>query len=1123
MANIYGGNSGTGQTQSKYKAPKIGSGGGSIAPDVPSGGGAAPASSGGKLYIDLTDPAGSLNSAASSLGDFAAGVGSIGIPGGPNLGGVAATAGAPFGAARDALDSGLQALGGIELPYAGDDPTKTNAHLGDVPGAIGEGLGLAGKGLERTIAGQRVTGGPLADFSIEDVLPFGGIQKGLRAAAGQGEGEALPPDLQERLDNGESVDKVADELVARGAGYSSDPIRNLTSEFVLDPMNFVGGFAARGAGALAKAGMTLKTADEVRNLGLSTRVAGTTYNAVTRGLSGAGAAFVDKAIGPVTSGALHTLGTGSLGRFRSGFGRLSKGYALAIDDAAGYANANLLNQVIVDEIMSEANIGRKFTGTLGETVATRLAAKMKVAPGQLERRAQELLQRVAPTTYGVDDVAGQTARRMALVTDSSIEDAARLVGSKVSKRAFQTADFLLYGKAGNDLEAAKAAALASAKKGRIDIDRLTVVSRDTLDKDTALELAADLKTDYAEAINRYPILGNRFLGKNPSADEVRDFLGQLIDKDALPTLVKEATTKRNALPSVLGDWRQKYGEFYALGFRPKADLTLIDDAAGNPSFVKPFIEFPSTARPVTARNPLGRTVDALFRGIGQTTIVQEARERFTDAIVAKGLPIAPDQARGIFKAIIDEAAERGVTPRALARETVATGAGEARRVESVYDAAFRRFLSPEQYDELTARVDPTFLVMKAFRGNWRTVGLTQGLTGSVKATRLVGPGAAAIAENVYPKMRFTLNPLFQAQELIESPVWNGLRGVLQRPMAADLAEAYKGLAELPEFKYMTEAGYFLNIAGGKSFERFVGQNDKLGRALSRFADIQSRKGAMRVAQVLAEHGEEFKGAVQQINPKLWRTMEEAYGTTDPRLIADKFLTERMALTSGDLEEVTKAFDAAKPAGAFEGPAGETVWQAFRDSFRQSSAQAFKTHFFTPERGWLERSVNHPFLGLYPLSYMLKVASEFSRFLLARPFGLKAPLAGAAALERTQQAFMGAYVDDPDFRKWLDDNKDATYLANLLLPGQPTQLGAGLPAWARHISGDLAQGKAITGDTITREAMDTASYSLAAPVNAFNTTVAAGADIGSMAQDVFANLERAAREYDGQFPIGSQRP
>jgi hypothetical protein len=140
------------------------------------------------------------------------------------------------------------------------------------------------------------------------------------------------------------------------------------------------------------------------------------------------------------------------------------------------------------------------------------------------------------------------------------------------------------------------------------------------------------------------------------------------------------------------------------------------------------------------------------------------------------------------------------------------------------------------------------------------------------------------------------------------------------------------------------------------------------------------------------------------------------------------------------------------------PETETMWQAFRVSLEKASDQAYKTHFFNPERGFLERTINHPYLGLYPLSYMWgKVLPEFARFLLAKPFGLDAPLLGWDAAQHVQEAML-VQMNDPEFAKQMNDNKGLIYLIQLMLPATPENIPVNAPAWARHAAAAAAGGK-----------------------------------------------------------------
>lgn len=712
------------------------------------------------------------------------------------------------------------------------------------------------------------------------------------------------------------------------------------------------------------------------------------------------------------------------------------------------------------------------------------------------------------------DFAGRTGAALAVesvpkyaaTTGMSVEDAARVLGKSVDRQTARTIHLAYYGHAGGELAEIKRA--LHGTKAKIDVDRLTVIAPDTLTDELA-EQVLDGTIKPFEAVERFSVLGNHFLGKNPSDEAVFEFIEKI--RDSLPQAVRLPKSGKDKLPPELSDWRVRNADFgYELGFAPKDGWKAIVDEDGNVVMSDPFVHFTTDADPVTMRNPLGRFMDFLMRGTTQTVIVQKSRQRMVDVIADAKLPIAPNQIRAIHKDILDTAASRKETPRGL------SAVFEEGR--PIYEAIFKKHLGPEEWDALTTKYDPTFVVMKAFEGDWDTVGLTQKLTGKAKSLGAEGklpPGRmiATITEFLYPKARFTLRPTFQAQEMIESPVFNAMRGVTSREVPDDLAKAYAQLAEQPEFQYLAQAE-IIGILGEREAARFMGANTPIGRAMGRFTNIQARKEVARVRQVMFEHGEDFREAVRAINPRYWKAMEEAYGTTDPKIIADRFLGERMALASGDDEAISRLLDEAafKP----DDQQGEMVLQAFKDSMRQASNRAFRTHFFTPERGWLERTLNHPYLALYPLSYMWgKVLPEFARFLVKRPFGKDFPIAPLVTLERVQQAYLGALADDPEFAKHIEENKDSIYFANLLFPGNPVNLTVNAPAWARHVAEDVQAGREITGRTVVREIADSGAYAFT-PVRDAEQVTKVGEDLGEIAEDIFANLERAAAQYDGQF-------
>jgi hypothetical protein len=1506
---------GSGSSSIPTYSPEPLTGGGQLDVEEPQ----AESSGAGKGSIDIIDPVGSVVDTVGSMAGFAGGL----------IGGVAGAIGsigpdgetASIGQLAEDVGRIPGGIGDLQLPYLGPEGGQA-ATISQIPGAMYEPIYQVQQAAQRQLAKERVE-----RFQNPDP----------RYTGRKAEFNQLPPDLAARLEAGESVDAIAEELVARNAGFSDDPVTQFASEVALDPLNLIAPGVGKGLQVAKAASKAIYVPQVYAGMGIPARAAGVAYDTISRGMSSGAAAFMDKALGPATSGAFHALGTGSYNRFSLGLRKLDRGYATALDDAAAVANANLLNAVMADDIAADIAAGLAKADTFADDLGVRLDARRAYKPDELERRAEELLQRSAPDFLGMstDDLTDFTARALARATGASYEDALRIVGKATVKDA-QTAHWLRYGKAIDEFGEAREAALLDEVKN-IDVERLTLIADDTLTVERAAALAkATPGTLYDEAM-RYEVLRNHFLGKHPSDGDILDFVKKLKKEGALHEAVKAPKSGKNKLPGPLSEFRQRWaGEGYDLGFAPKDGMKVLKDDAGNVLWSKPFVNVTTRRDPATIANPLGRMLEGGFRGITQARIVQESRQRMVQKVVEAGLPISPNQVRSIHKAIIDEAADRSVTPRALV--------GEKQGGEVLYDSIFKRFLSSTEYEALTAKFDPTFLVMRSFEGNWNTVGLTQKLTGRAK----VLPVIAKIAEALYPKARFTYRPTFQLQEMIESPVLNALRGVTGRAVDPELAKAYRAMAEMPEFKYL-EAAEYLNIAGDRLVTKYMGANTALGRALGRFKNIQGAKEQARVRQVLAEHGPEFKEAVQQIDPRAWAAMEEAYGTTDPHVIADRFLEERIRLgaaedideamaavdevaaanaapsggvpkgytadpaafgdswidlsvlpeergmwhattnlsavragglksrvelghttkglgggmvdlgryvsvtvneghaqeiaarltlasraarkettideildafpayddpyfmaraagveasdefdevieaiaakygddhyelvrrldegladmfdesevfsgrvgltaspeemaaldpsnigvvrvaakdlgdrykneglvrnvgpdvnelqfESGDLvvldddavsagQRIQQAYDegdiargqaenvaegvrrggtaesggaikpserpmptiiqttapgpdgpafSAKaddlfdaglpldpdpvyvyhaapqsafrsigsdglrrgeagggglvyvadsapalmaflprrgpvtvfrmrrsavaaevtkndvgedvlgelvvrsdvppgvleyrgddgawhrlvdeptptsaaaapkeppvPAWAAASPQGEAVWQAFRDSFRQASIQGFKTHFFNPQRGWVERSLNHPYLGIYPLSYMWgKILPEFARFLLVRPFGKNVPLVGAVNLQRVQQAYLGALAEDPEFSQFMQDNAESIYFANLLFPGNPVNLTANAPAYLRHISEDAAAGRPITGETIAREVADTGSYAFGGAVKDVEQATKVGADLVDIGQDIFANLERAAREFDG---------
>jgi hypothetical protein len=432
-------------------------------------------------------PQAQSNRARGNFGDFLGGLGSIGIPGGPNLGGIAQVASTPVRFGAEVAGNALGAVGGIALPYLGNDPTKTNAHLGDVPGLIGDVISAPEQAVERQAAKDRLQGGGNVGLDILNTAGralFGSNTDSLRqlAASYTSKGEAvpqnvakalaeldsqsaLPADIQARLDAGESVDALSQVMAERGIGFNNDQGANLLASTVLDPLNLLSFGAGKVATAAKNADRAIQAGEKI---GVGERFMGTAYNAASRGLSAGGAALMDHVLGPSASGVFHALGTAPYNAVKNAAAKLAPEYGNAFIDAFSRGAAQMPRAVIARYMAEEAtsDIQRygkaalsKLPTDIGGSIESRLSALRTINNDQIERRTEELLSRVAPDFAGHTDDARfiESRDKLAQITGMSSEDAARALGDKANLKTAQTIHLAFYGKAGDDLARAKAA------------------------------------------------------------------------------------------------------------------------------------------------------------------------------------------------------------------------------------------------------------------------------------------------------------------------------------------------------------------------------------------------------------------------------------------------------------------------------------------------------------------------------------------------------------------------------------------------------------------------------------------------------------------------------------------
>ena len=146
---------------------------------------------------------------------------------------------------------------------------------------------------------------------------------------------------------------------------------------------------------------------------------------------------------------------------------------------------------------------------------------------------------------------------------------------------------------------------------------------------------------------------------------------------------------------------------------------------------------------------------------------------------------------------------------------------------------------------------------------------------------------------------------------------------------------------------------------------------------------------------------------------------------------------------------------------------EAMLQQARNIFRRGEEEAYTLHYHNRGRTWLERSINHQFIGLYPFSYMWgKILPEMIRFLVKEPFGIPAPLGGYILTNHIYRQMMIRQSFDEDFREEMAKGQGTMRMFALLMPALPWEIPVNAPLWLRRVAeADLIyQDKVEAGDT-----------------------------------------------------------
>ena len=612
--------------------------------------------------------------------------------------------------------------------------------------------------------------------------------------------------------------------------------------------------------------------------------------------------------------------------------------------------------------------------------------------------------------------------------------------------------------------------------------------------DDAAKASKSLKDLSDDLVNKYDEFGAAFSGDDYTYQQVIDFLRKARGitvrelKDAERSLISNAKTPAMRQLAEVEKELTQYG--YRLGIAPKGGvgkvMTMVPDHHGRERFIEMVMPFSDTLDHVAIKGiddalvaeklrptALSRIWEGISRPYGAEVTKNVIAERFVTSMVRK-TGISVGAARAIMAKVSTLAAEKGIQPRALFLD--------ADEVEKIF-----RFEMKDKYGELArAGSNPIKEIVDASAGDWSSAGLTTGFTGRVKAFR---PEITILTDRIYPEIRFgKLNPFFNlVLERIETSIMrlqygirkevarqglNDIQGTVLRKAHLDprnvSREITDGTMDLMDRAALNTA---TAVTSSPNFGRRVANKLKDYFTVSGKNSLVSIKGVQETKRIARDimtdrlAAREFIDTLETVAPGKLKLLAEHYGVStgedvierlladylvqsDPILFAKMVKSENIAARRLATETLQKGGLTKKQASDI---AGATIG-AYEIALLRASRSAQKAQYFASHRTWLERSVNHPFLGIYPYSYMVqKAIPSLLRYLFLTPLGKGriAPGLGFEKFDQVLEWMENQSNSDADIIKDIVKDDAVLYVFSSIFPVTPDAMGFAMPTWLRR--------------------------------------------------------------------------
>jgi hypothetical protein len=568
--------------------------------------------------------------------------------------------------------------------------------------------------------------------------------------------------------------------------------------------------------------------------------------------------------------------------------------------------------------------------------------------------------------------------------------------------------------------------------------------------------------------------------------------------------------------------------------RPVSYVRVYNPETGTSSYIaSDFLDHPTNADTVglSNRGYLAHKYDELFRG-WRSWKLNEAIRSQASRIVLDRYDVLPEQIDNFIGQVMNMAYEKW-SPLGEGRH-FATALGpqavailRAKDVEAVagrifgqvptgrFDPAGHPIMRPAEYvNKATGKLetpDWAHLLADGFKQGW-SLNFTAGITSRLKTYGAPGVAASLFADWLIPNLRYAASAVFKGSELVESDMFNRMRGAPRAP--AELRQlfakygmntAHGTLAEVGTDEMMRAlsnsllpradelgltyenglgsletgpdslAQAFVDLAKKRSVD--PGLSGKARQAWKTLVDPTPFKDGLANDLAIKYLADDFAPMLRQFDRQTYNVLHRELRVPDSKMA--EFIAEDRSLfqqwqdgeiTMRDLMDHTAKYNAGQLEQLTPGleklyasPEYAALEGMLRIGAKTAQTEAFGVHYFGSYRSSFERSLNHPVLGVYPASWAIKAGKEWFQFLFEnKTFGggaLHLGAAPAAFLQQIthQQAQWFAQNNDMTLDDWMFKSPLSRwfFMFNLLLPGD----WSNMPFPASRSIRDLLRGQA----------------------------------------------------------------